>query len=62
VVQPTNESGERMETKVERGQASEDRFTGAIERQTAMLPSSLFLGWALSSMANFTRPESTEKE
>jgi hypothetical protein len=40
-----------METKVERGQASEDRFTGAIERQTAMLPSSLFLGLALGSMA-----------
>jgi hypothetical protein len=40
-----------METKVERGQAAEDRFTGAIERQTAMLPSSLFLGLALSSMA-----------
>ena len=40
-----------METKVERGQASEDRFTGAIERQTAMLPSSLFLGLALSSVA-----------
>ena len=40
-----------METKVERGQASEDRFTGAIERQTARLPSSLFLGLALSSMA-----------
>jgi hypothetical protein len=40
-----------METKVERGQASEDRFTGAIERRTAMLPSSLFLGLALSSMA-----------
>ena len=40
-----------METKVERGQASEDRFTGAIERQTANLPSSLFLGLALSSMA-----------
>ena len=40
-----------METKVERGQASEDRFTGAIERQTAMLPSSLFLGLALGAMA-----------
>ena len=40
-----------METKVERGQASEGRFTGAIERRTAMLPSSLFLGLALSSMA-----------
>ena len=40
-----------METKVERGEASEDRFTGAIERQTANLPSSLFLGLALSSMA-----------
>jgi len=25
-----------METRVERGQASEDRVTGAIERQTSM--------------------------
>jgi hypothetical protein len=37
--------------RVERGQASEDRVTGAIERQTAMVPSSLFLGLALGSMA-----------
>jgi hypothetical protein len=40
-----------METKVERGQVSEDRITGAIERRTALLPSSLFLGLALGSMA-----------
>lgn len=40
-----------METNVQRGQVSEDRVTGAIERQTAMLPSSLFLGLALGSMA-----------
>ena len=40
-----------METRVERGQASEDRVTGAIERQTSMVPSSLFLGLALGSMA-----------
>ncbi len=40
-----------METKVKRGQASEDRVTGAIERQTAQLPSSLFLGLAIGSMA-----------
>ncbi|GAC1439427.1 MAG: hypothetical protein NVS1B11_19700 [Terriglobales bacterium] len=40
-----------MEMKVTRGQASEDRFTGAIERQTAQLPSSLFLGLAIGSMA-----------
>lgn len=31
--------------------ASEDRVTGAIERQTSMVPSSLFLGLALGSMA-----------
>ena len=36
---------------MERGQASEDRVTGAIERQTSMVPSSLFLGLALGSMA-----------
>jgi hypothetical protein len=40
-----------METRVERGQAKEDRVTGAIERQTSMAPSSLFLGLALGSMA-----------
>ena len=39
-----------METRVERGLSSEDRFTGAIERQT-QAPSSLFLGLALGSMA-----------
>ena len=40
-----------METGVERGQAGEDRVTGAIERQTSKAPSSLFLGLALGSMA-----------
>jgi len=40
-----------METRVERGQSSEDRFTGAIERQTSQAPSSFFLGLALGSMA-----------
>ena len=40
-----------METRVGRGQASEDPMTGAIERQTSTLPSSLFLGFALGSMA-----------
>jgi hypothetical protein len=45
------QQGEIMETRVERGQASEDRVTGAIERRTSMVPSSLFLGLALGSMA-----------
>lgn len=40
-----------METKVERGQAKEDRFTGAIESKPSQLPSSLFLGLAVGSMA-----------
>jgi hypothetical protein len=40
-----------METRVERGQAREDRITGAIEHRTSMAPSSLFLGLALGSMA-----------
>jgi len=40
-----------METGVERGQVSEDRFTGTIERKTAEAPSSLFLGLAMASMA-----------
>jgi len=41
----------KMETRVERGQVSEDRVTGAIERQTSRAPSSLFFGLALGSMA-----------
>jgi hypothetical protein len=40
-----------METKVMRGQASEDQITGAIERLTSQLPSSTFLGLAIGSMA-----------
>ena len=40
-----------METRVERGQAREDRVTGAIERQTSVVPSGLFLGLALGSIA-----------
>ncbi len=40
-----------METRVERGQAREDRVTGAIERKTSTVPSSVFLGLALGSMA-----------
>lgn len=38
-----------METRVS-GQ-SEDRITGAIESQTSKVPSSLFLGLAIGSMA-----------
>jgi hypothetical protein len=37
--------------KVSRGDASEDRFTGTIERQTSQVPSSAFLGMAVGSMA-----------
>ncbi len=40
-----------MQTRVEQGQAGEDRLTGAIERQTSRAPSSLFLGLAFGSMA-----------
>jgi hypothetical protein len=40
-----------METRVEQGQVKEDVFTGAIERQTSKVPSSLFLGLAIGSMA-----------
>jgi hypothetical protein len=39
-----------MDTRVEKGQASEDRITGAIERQTANIPSSTFLTLAVGSM------------
>jgi hypothetical protein len=40
-----------METRVDRGEANENKFTGAIERQTAKTPSTVFLGLALGSMA-----------
>ncbi len=33
-----------------KGEASEDRFTGSIEKRTAQIPSSAFLGAALTSM------------
>ena len=39
-----------MDTRVERGQVGEDRFTGAVERQTSRVPSSIFLGLAIGSM------------
>jgi hypothetical protein len=40
-----------MQTRVDMGQATEDRFTGAVERVTSSTPSSVFLGLALGSMA-----------
>ena len=40
-----------MEMRVERGGATEDRFTGAIESKTAQIPSSGYLGAAIASMA-----------
>ena len=40
-----------IDNKVYRGQAQEDRFTGTIENQTAQVPSSVFLGLAIGSMA-----------
>ena len=40
-----------MDSRVERGQATEDQVTGAIESVTSQAPSSLFLGLALGSMA-----------
>jgi hypothetical protein len=40
-----------MDNKVFRGQSQEDRFTGSIESQTSQVPSSLFLGLAIGSMA-----------
>jgi hypothetical protein len=39
------------ETRVDRGQTTEDKFTGALKRQTSKAPSSLFLGLAIGSMA-----------
>jgi hypothetical protein len=40
-----------MESTADRGQATEDRFTKAIERQTSRVPSGLFLGLAFGSIA-----------
>jgi hypothetical protein len=40
-----------MDSRVYRGEATEDRFTGAIEKQTAKIPSTGYLGAALSAMA-----------
>ena len=40
-----------METRVEKGYATEDRFTGAIESKTSQIPSTGYPAAALSSMA-----------
>ena len=40
-----------METRVDRGEVQEDQFTGSIERQTSKIPSTVFLGLAIGSMA-----------
>lgn len=40
-----------MQTRVEPGQATEGRFTGAIERVTSGAPSGTYLGLALGAMA-----------
>jgi hypothetical protein len=39
------------DTRVHRGEASEDRFTSAIEKQTSQIPSSGYLAAAVSAMA-----------
>ena len=40
-----------MENNVLAGEATEDSFTGMIEGQTGRIPSGIFLGLALGSMA-----------
>ena len=40
-----------MESRVHRGQAREDSFTGAIEQRTSQVPSTAYLAAAISSMA-----------
>ena len=40
-----------MEMRVEKGRATEDRVTGAIESKTSQVPSSGYLAAALGSMA-----------
>jgi hypothetical protein len=42
---------EQMEMRVEKGRATEDRVTGAIESKTSQIPSSGYLAAALGSMA-----------
>lgn len=39
-----------MEMRVEKGRATEDRFTGAIESKTSQIPSSGYLAAAVASM------------
>ena len=39
------------DNRVYAGEASEDQFTSAIEKQTARIPSSFFLGCAIASIA-----------
>lgn len=39
-----------MQSRVEQGQVSEDRFTGSIEAITSGAPSSVYLGLAVGSM------------
>jgi hypothetical protein len=39
-----------MQTRVDQGQVSEDRFTGALESITSGAPSSVYLGLAVGSM------------
>jgi len=40
-----------MRDRVERGERSEDRITGVLESGTSKLPSSAYLGFAVTSMA-----------
>jgi hypothetical protein len=40
-----------MITKVFQGEAREDQFTGTIEKATSQIPSTIYLGLALGSMA-----------
>lgn len=42
---------ENIDTKVRKGESSEDRFTGALEAQSSKVPSSTFLGLAIGSIA-----------
>jgi hypothetical protein len=47
----SNQSGvSGMQTRVEQGQSSEDRFTGSIEAITSGAPSTMYLGLAVGAM------------
>jgi hypothetical protein len=48
--------------RVQAGEAQEDQFTAAIEKYTAPIPSSVYLGLALASIVASITIQSVQKE